>query len=96
MAEKLEDFNLPSAAVHKIIKEAIPENVNISKDARTSLARAAAVFVLYIASHASQLAQSVNRKTLLGKDVIDALGTLEFEELIGPLNKSLEGKLLIY
>lgn len=91
MAEKLEDLNLPNASVAKIIKDAIPDSVNIGKDARTALARAAAVFVLYISSHASQEAQKANRKTMLAQDVLDALTNLEFEEFIEPLKEGLKG-----
>lgn len=92
MAERLEDLNLPNASVAKIIKEAIPENINLSKDAKTALARAAAVFVLYVSTHASQEAKKAHRKTMVGQDVIDALENLEFEEFIGPLNDFLKGK----
>lgn len=91
MAEKLEDFNLPVASVLRIIKEGLPENVTVGKDARTSLARAAAVFVLYLTSQSSQIAQKSNRKTLLGQDVTDALENLEFEELVEPLKQCLAG-----
>lgn len=96
MAEKLEDLNLPNASVAKIIKEAIPDSVNIGKEARTALARAAAVFVLYISSHASQEAQKSNRKTMVAQDVLDSLTNLEFEEFIEPLKESLKGKLSGY
>ncbi|CAG9824869.1 unnamed protein product [Phaedon cochleariae] len=90
MAEKLEDLNLPNASVHKIIKEALPDSVNIGKDARSALSRAASVFVLYVTSQASNEAQKVNRKTLVGKDVIKALEELEFENFIEPLEEALK------
>ncbi|KAK5642384.1 hypothetical protein RI129_008551 [Pyrocoelia pectoralis] len=90
MAEKLEDFNLPLSVVQRIVKEAINENVNISKEARIALARAAAVFVLYVTSHSSQVAQKVNRKTLLAEDVFEALKNLDFGELIKPLQTHLQ------
>ncbi|KAK4877284.1 hypothetical protein RN001_009790 [Aquatica leii] len=90
MAEKLEDFNLPMSVVQRIIKEAITENLNIAKEARIALARAAAVFVLYITSQSSLIAQKANRKTLTGDDVFEALRNLEFDDLIEPLQKSLQ------
>lgn len=92
MAEKVEDLNLPNASITKIVKEGIPENVNVAKDARTALARAAAVFVMYISSHASQEAHKSGRKTMLAQDVVDALRNLEFDQLIEPLNEHLRGK----
>ncbi|CAH0547479.1 unnamed protein product [Brassicogethes aeneus] len=90
MAEKLEDLNLPNMSVQKIIKEAIPENVNIGKDARSALSRAASVFILYVTSQASKEAQKANRKTLIGQDVIAALEELEFEDFIDPLQDLLK------
>ncbi|KAJ8919791.1 hypothetical protein NQ315_006320 [Exocentrus adspersus] len=90
MAEKLEDLNLPNASVQKIIKEALPDNVNIGKDARSALSRAASVFVLYITSQASNEAQKADRKTLTGQDIIKALEELEFENFIEPLQEVLK------
>lgn len=91
MAEKLEDLNLPNSSVQKIIKEAIPDNVNVGKDARSALSRAASVFILYVTSQASKEAQKVNRKSLLGQDVITALEELEFEDFVEPLQELLKG-----
>ncbi|KAJ8934738.1 hypothetical protein NQ318_022810 [Aromia moschata] len=90
MAEKLEDLNLPNASVLKIIKEALPESVNIGKDARSALSRAASVFILYITSQASNEAQKANRKTLVGQDVITALEELEFDSFVEPLQEVLK------
>ncbi|XP_019877337.1 DNA polymerase epsilon subunit 3 [Aethina tumida] len=90
MAEKLEDLNLPNSSVQKIIKEAIPDNVNVGKDARSALSRAASVFILYVTSQASKEAQKVNRKSLLGQDVITALEELEFEDFVEPLQELLK------
>lgn len=50
MAERPEDLNLPNAVVTRIIKEAIPPGVNIGKDARLAISKAASVFVLYATS----------------------------------------------
>jgi DNA polymerase epsilon subunit 3 len=47
MAEKMDDLNLPAAVVTRLIKEALPEGVNISKESRTAVSKAASVFVLY-------------------------------------------------
>ncbi|CAH1994133.1 unnamed protein product [Acanthoscelides obtectus] len=90
MAEKLEDLTLPNGSVQKIIKEALPDNTNVGKDARLALSRAASVFVLYVTSQASNEAQKVNRKTLTKEDVINALKDLEFEDFIEPLQIALK------
>ena len=51
MAERLEDLNLPNAVVTRIIKEALPEGVTIAKDARTAVAKASSIFILYLTSN---------------------------------------------
>lgn len=50
MAERPEDLNLPNAVVTRIIKEALPTGVNVGKDARLAISKAASVFVLYATS----------------------------------------------
>ena len=92
MAEKLEDLNLPNLTVQKIIKDALPDSVNVGKDARSALSRAASIFVLYITSQATKESQKVNRKTLSGPDIIAALEELEFDEFVEPLQAMLKGE----
>lgn len=91
MAEKIEDLNLPHSVVQKIIKDALPDNVNIGKDVKNAMAKAAAMFILYITSHGIQFAQKVNRKTVIAQDIFDALEETEFGELIEPLKEALNG-----
>lgn len=50
MAERPEDLNLPNAVVARIIKEALPTGINVGKDARIAISKAASVFVLYATS----------------------------------------------
>ncbi|XP_068695004.1 DNA polymerase epsilon subunit 3-like [Montipora foliosa] len=89
MAEKPEDLNLPNAVVSRLAKDALPENVNISKEARTAIGKAASVFVLYATSCANNFAQKQKRKTLTAADVFDALDEMEFEQFVKPLKESL-------
>jgi DNA polymerase epsilon subunit 3 len=90
MAERPEDLNLPNAVINKIIKEALPDNVNISKDARLAISKAASVFVLYSTSCANNFAMQHKRKTITGQDVLDAMKEMEFERFVEPLKRSLE------
>ncbi|XP_027049543.1 DNA polymerase epsilon subunit 3-like [Pocillopora damicornis] len=89
MAEKPEDLNLPNAVISRLAKDALPENVNISKEARTAIGKAASVFVLYATSCANNFAQKQKRKTLTAPDVFEALEEMEFEQFIQPLKESL-------
>ena len=50
MAEKPEDLNLPNAVISRLVKEALGDGVNISKEARSAISKAASVFVLYCTS----------------------------------------------
>ena len=90
MAEKLEDLNLPMTVVTRIVKEALPEGVSISKEARTGLAKAASVFVLYVTSAATNIVKNKKRKGLTGQDVLEAMRDIEFDRFVEPLGEYLE------
>ncbi|XP_063000541.1 DNA polymerase epsilon subunit 3 [Elgaria multicarinata webbii] len=90
MAERPEDLNLPNAVITRIIKEALPDGVNISKEARSAISRAASVFVLYATSCANNFAMKGKRKTLNAGDVLSAMEEMEFQRFVGPLKESLE------
>ncbi|NXF81511.1 DPOE3 polymerase, partial [Sclerurus mexicanus] len=90
MAERPEDLNLPNAVITRIIKEALPEGVNISKEARSAISRAASVFVLYATSCANNFAMKGKRKTLNAGDVLSAMEEMEFQRFMVPLKESLE------
>lgn len=44
MVEKIADLNLPNSVVTRIIKEALPDGINIGKEARIAIAKAASIF----------------------------------------------------
>lgn len=90
MAEKPEDLNLPNAVIARIMKEALPEGVIISKEARTAISKAASVFVLYCTSCANNSALQQKRKTLKDIDVLSAVEEMDFEGFIPTLKQSLE------
>ncbi|KAL0965117.1 hypothetical protein UPYG_G00277020 [Umbra pygmaea] len=90
MAERPEDLNLPNAVITRIIKEALPDGVNVSKEARRAISQAASVFVLYATSCANNFAMKAKRKTLNATDVMSAMEEMEFERFLQPLRESLE------
>ena len=90
MAERPEDLNLPNSVVARIIKEALPSNVNVSRDARLAMSKAASVFVLYATSCANAFATAGKRKTITGQDVLMAMEEMEFEKFVEPLKNALE------
>lgn len=90
MAERPEDLNLPLSVVTRIVKDALPDGVNVSKEARAALAKAASVFVLYTTSCANNFALKGKRKTVTGSDIISAMEEMEFESFIDTLSGNLE------
>lgn len=90
MVERPEDINLPLSVVTRIVKDALPDGVNVSKEARAALAKAASVFVLYATSCANNIATKGKRKTVTGSDIISAMEEMEFESFIDTLTGNLE------
>uniref|UniRef100_A0A2R5LHM6 DNA polymerase epsilon subunit 3 n=1 Tax=Ornithodoros turicata TaxID=34597 RepID=A0A2R5LHM6_9ACAR len=90
MAERPEDLNLPMSVVTRIVRDALPDGVNVSKEARAALAKAASVFVLYATSCANNIAVRGKRKTVTGSDIVSAMGEMEFESFVDSLSGSLE------
>lgn len=90
MAEKPEDLTLPNAVIARIMKDALPEGVIVSKEARTAISKAASVFVLYCTSCANNAALQQKRKTLKDVDVLSAVEEMDFEGFIPSLKQSLE------
>ncbi|EEC06723.1 DNA polymerase epsilon subunit 3 [Ixodes scapularis] len=90
MAERPEDLHLPVSVVTRIVKDALPDGVNVSKEARVALSKAASVFVLYATSCANNFAVKSKRKTVTGADIISAMEEMEFGTLVNPLTACLE------
>ncbi|XP_059613918.1 DNA polymerase epsilon subunit 3 [Phlebotomus argentipes] len=87
MVDKIEDLSLPGAIVQRIVKDALPDGVNVGKEARNVLGRAASVFVIYLTASATNTARSHSRKAITGQDILDALEEMEFEDFLEPLKE---------
>ena len=90
MAERPEDLNLPNAVITRIIKEALPDRVSTSKEARSAISRAASVFVLYATSCANNFAMKGKCKTLNASNVLFAMEEMELQRFVTPLKEALE------
>lgn len=44
MVDKIQDLNLPASVVTRLIKESLPDGINIGKEARSAIAKAASIF----------------------------------------------------
>lgn len=90
MAEKTEDLNLPLSVVTRIVKESLGDGVNVSKEARIAISRAASVFVLHATTYANQAALAGKRKTLTAQDVITGVKDLDLHDFVQPLQAALQ------
>ncbi|CAJ0577240.1 unnamed protein product, partial [Mesorhabditis spiculigera] len=88
--ERAQRLKLPNAVVGRIVKNALPDNAKMSSEARCVVSRAASVFVLNMATFATDHAQGKKRKMVTGEDVIAALKGLECERLEKKLTAMVE------
>ncbi|GFN75448.1 DNA polymerase epsilon subunit 3 [Plakobranchus ocellatus] len=66
------------------------EGVNVSKEARLAISKAASVFVLYATSCSNNFALKGKRKTIGAQDVLNAMEDMEFEQFVEPLQQCQE------
>ena len=89
---KTPEFEPPQACVARIIKNVLPENVQITKDARAAFTRAAGIFIFYLTHCSNDFAKESKRSTIYTQDVVNALKELDFGEFQVPLEEFLEGQ----
>eukprot|EP01035_Chromulina_nebulosa_P017216 gene17216-22738_t len=87
---KVPEFEPNLACISRIIKSAIPDNIQVTKDARLAFARAAGIFIFYLTHCSNDFSKENKRQTIYAIDVINALKELEFDELVGPVEEFLE------
>jgi DNA polymerase epsilon subunit 3 len=85
-----EPNELPRAVITRLIKQSLPENVKMAKDAKLAVIRAAKVFILYVTACANDFSRSCNRTTIGVNHIFGALEELEFKEFNEKLKKAFE------
>lgn len=55
------DFELPQASITRIVKTALPENMQVSREAKLAFSKSAGVFILYLTSACVALARLARR-----------------------------------
>ncbi|KAJ4722205.1 Nuclear transcription factor Y subunit B [Melia azedarach] len=86
---KEQDRLLPIANVGRIMKQILPANAKISKEAKETMQECASEFISFITSEASEKCRKERRKTVNGDDICWALGTLGFDDYAGPIRRYL-------
>lgn len=82
---KEQDRFLPIANVARIMRNAIPRNGKVSKDAKECMQECVSEFVSFITSEACDKCTQEKRKTITGDDILFAMATLGFDNYIEPL-----------
>ena len=80
---------LPIANVGRIMKQILPANAKVSKEAKETMQECVSEFISFVTGEASEKCRKERRKTVNGDDVCWALGTLGFDDYAGPLKRYL-------
>jgi len=88
--EKDKEFEVPLAAINKILKAALPEGAVCTKDAKSAFSKAAGIFVLYITACANDMAKTNKRQTINAQDITNALTELGYSSFLPHLEATME------
>ncbi|KAK7292291.1 hypothetical protein RIF29_08069 [Crotalaria pallida] len=86
---KEQDRLLPIANVGRIMKQILPQNAKISKEAKETMQECVSEFIGFVTSEASEKCRKERRKTVNGDDICWALGTLGFDDYADPMRRYL-------
>jgi nuclear transcription Y subunit beta len=87
---KEQDRLLPIANVGRIMKQILPPNAKISKEAKETMQECASEFISFVTGEASDKCHKEKRKTVNGDDICWAMATLGFDDYADPLKKYLQ------
>ncbi|KAI3821907.1 hypothetical protein L1987_09483 [Smallanthus sonchifolius] len=85
-----QEMLLPIANVSRIMKQILPQNAKISKEAKETMQECASEFISFVTGEASEKCKKERRKTVNGDDVCWAMGTLGFDDYAPPLKRYLD------
>ncbi|CAL9044967.1 unnamed protein product [Musa banksii] len=86
---KEQDRLLPIANVGRIMKQMLPPNAKISKEAKETMQECVSEFISFVTAEASDRCHKEKRKTVNGDDICWALGTLGFDDYAEPMRRYL-------
>ncbi|XP_010523933.1 PREDICTED: nuclear transcription factor Y subunit B-5 [Tarenaya hassleriana] len=86
---KEQDMLLPIANVGRIMKNILPPNAKISKEAKETMQECVSEFISFVTGEASDKCHKEKRKTVNGDDICWALGNLGFDNYADQLKKYL-------
>jgi nuclear transcription Y subunit beta len=86
---KEQDRLLPIANVGRIMKQILPPNAKISKEAKETMQECVSEFISFVTGEASDKCRKEKRKTVNGDDVCWAFGALGFDDYVDPMRRYL-------
>lgn len=86
---KEQDRLLPIANVGRIMKQILPHNAKISKEAKETMQECVSEFISFVTGEASDKCHREKRKTVNGDDICWALATLGFDNYADQLKRYL-------
>ncbi|XP_022864432.1 nuclear transcription factor Y subunit B-5-like [Olea europaea var. sylvestris] len=86
---KEQDRLLPIANVSRIMKQILPPNAKISKEAKETTQECVSEFISFVTGEASDKCHKEKRKTVNGDDICWALGSLGFDDYAESLRRYL-------
>lgn len=86
---KEQDRLLPIANVGRIMKQILPPNAKISKEAKETMQECVSEFISFVTGEASDKCHKEKRKTVNGDDICWALATLGFDNYADQLKRYL-------
>lgn len=81
-----DDIGLPKSTMAKAIKDRLPENLNVSADARETIMRCCGDFVQMVATSANELCEKEKKSTISPEHVLKSLEDLGFNPYLENLN----------
>ncbi|KAF8038227.1 hypothetical protein BT93_B0929 [Corymbia citriodora subsp. variegata] len=86
---KEQDRLLPIANVGRIMKQILPSNAKVSKEAKETMQECVSEFISFVTSEASEKCWKERRKTVSGDDICCAMEMLGLDNYAGPLRRYL-------
>lgn len=85
MVDSVSDFKMPEKIVTKLLKEALPEDVVLSKEAKNAACRFAGIFLIQLSMTSAEKAGDSGRDRLDSSDVLLAMAELGLSEFVPQL-----------
>ena len=65
----------------RIVKSAIPDNIQVTKEAKQAFAKAAGIFIVYLTTCANDICKDKKKQTVTAQDILAACGELELDDV---------------